>query len=220
MQQRTSRISLSKQPRTAKNDIRIAIQRSGRLSQPSLSFLGSLGFEFTEQGLPLIKECLNYGLSMVLVRDDDIPRLVENGSVDFGIVGQNVLLEKGTSVGVIKQLGFGQCRLDIASPDTSKIRKPEDLENARIATAYPRLLRRYLAEKNITASIVEITGSAEIAPALGFADAIGDIVQTGKTLRAHGLSPIATVCTSEAVLIEGPRRKKDTQWFVDMVKSV
>ncbi len=200
--------------------IKIAIQKSGRLNQPSVSFLDSLGLQFGVESTSLIQMSTNFDLSVVLVRDDDIPVLVSRGIVDFGIVGQNILLEENTEAKTLMPLGFGKCTLTIAAPKTSSIKNSKDLEGLRIATAYPRLLRKYLKKNNINATIIEIAGSAEIAPELNFADAICDLVQTGKTLKDHDLFPIATVMDSQAVLIESPFQKEKKKEFLELIKNI
>lgn len=181
--------------------LKIALQRCGRLNEPSCKFLASLGLVFKPNGSSLVQQCSNFDLDILYLRDDDIPEFVSRGVADFGIVGQNVLLEQEKNVEIKQQLNFGRCRMAIAAPKNSSIKVIKDLRGKRIATTYPRLLKQYLKTKDIVATIVSISGSAEIAPELNLADAICDIVQTGKTLRAHNLREVETILDSQAMLI-------------------
>lgn len=199
--------------------LRIAIQKSGRLNPASMLFLDSLGLTFAPNGSSLTQKCTNFDLSLLLVRDDDIPEFVSRGVADFGIVGKNVLKEGEADVESIMPLSFGICRLAIAVPADSSIKKLEDLEGERIATTYPRLLRKYLKENGINAAIIPITGSAEIAPELNLADAICDIAQTGTTLKAHNLVPIATILESQAVLVASPFEKENKKEFLKLIEK-
>ena len=135
------------------------------------------------------------------MRDDDIPLYVNRGIADFAIIGENIKIESGFDVEVIREFDFAKCSLVIAVPKNSSIIKPSDLEGERIATSYPQLLKAYLANNNISATIISIAGSVEISPELNLADAICDITQTGETLKAHGLKPIVTILESKALLI-------------------
>jgi len=185
-----------------KNDrLKIAIQKKGRLSEASLAFLNSLGLKFTPNGHYLIQKCENKDIDLILLRDDDIPEYVSQGVADFAIIGQNVLLEKQFNASVIRELDFAKCRVDIAVPEDSPIKTPQDLEGERIATTYPELLKTYLTKNNINSAIIPIQGSVEITPELNLADAICDVVQTGNTLKAHNLKPLVTILESKALLI-------------------
>lgn len=203
-------------------NIRIAIQGKGRLSEPSIDFLSSLGLNFNPNGRNCLVTCANSNLDILFLRDDDIPEYVERGVSDFGIVGENVLLEKRARVNVLRKLGFGQCSLVIAAPKNSRIKRLGDLEEKRIATSYPDLLKQFLQNQRIEAEIIKIKGSAEIAPRLDLADAICDLTQTGITLEENGLMPIATVLESQAVLIQTPypMKEKTRQYEVLFTKSV
>ena len=184
--------------------IRVAVQRKGRLSSGSLELLRSIGLNFDYYEGRLFAPCRNFPIEILFVRDDDIPEYVQDGVADVGIVGRNVVAEKEASVEQLETLDFGKCRLDIASRQGGPIQSIADLDGCRIATSYPVILRRFLESRKLTANIVEISGSVEIAPTLNVADAICDLVSTGSTLRINGLSPIATVLNSEAVLIANP----------------
>ena len=196
---------------------RIAIQKSGRLYQASMDFLTARGLSFPANGKSLILPCENSDIDLLLLRDDDIPEYVRAGVADFGIVGQNVLAEKGIDLAVVEKLDFGRCKLVIAVPEESKIRKPEDLAGKRIATSYPKLLTTFLQKSGVEAIIVPISGSTEITPELDLADAICDIVQTGSTLKAHDLVPICVIMESQAVLVESPQSKQAKKRFLSQI---
>ncbi|MEK7480350.1 MAG: ATP phosphoribosyltransferase [Patescibacteria group bacterium] len=187
---------------------RIAIQKKGRLYQASMDFLLSRGLTFAQNGRSLIVSSENADIDLIYLRDDDIPEYVSRGVADFGIVGENVLAEKGAGLSVVAKLGFGECSLMIAVPQGSRIQEPADLEGKRIATTYPKLLSEYLRKTGVEAHIVPISGSAEITPELDLADAVCDIVQTGDTLKAHGLVPVFTVMKSQAVLVQSPEASR------------
>jgi ATP phosphoribosyltransferase len=189
--------------------IKIAVQKNGRLTQPSWEFLSSLGVKFEANGRNLITPCDNCPVDILHLRDDDIPEYVSRSVVDFGIVGENVLYEKNSHVNVLKRLGFCPCSLVIAVPESSQISVLEDLEGERIATSHPRLLTKFLREKEINAAIITIRGAVEVTPRLNLADAICDITQTGRTLRENNLIPLAAVLESQAVLVECPFPKPD-----------
>lgn len=196
---------------------RIAIQKSGRLHKASIDFLSARGLIFPSNERALILPCENFDIDLLYLRDDDIPEYVRSGVADFGIVGENVLAEKGIELPIIKKLDFGRCKLVIAAPSDSRIKTPEDLGGKRIATSYPKLLSEYLARQGVGVSIVPISGSTEIAPELDLSDAICDLVQTGATLKAHGLVPLFTVMESQAVLIESPQKKVAKDRFLSLI---
>ncbi len=198
--------------------LRIAVQKAGRLNQPSMDFLSSCGLSFTRNGSSLILPCVNFDFDVLYLRDDDIPEYVRRGAADFGIVGQNVLAETDAKVVSLTQLGFAQCRLMIAVPAVSGIAKAKDLEGGRIATSYPNILSRFLVREGITAAIITISGSSEVAPELNLADAICDIVQSGETLKAHKLVPLCTIMESQAVLIESPNKNSKKKEFLNICK--
>lgn len=185
-------------------NVRIAVQGKGRMADKSLEFLYSLGVKFTANGRNCIAKCDNYDLDVLFLRDDDIPKYVERGVADFGIVGENVVLEQNSRVKILKKLNFCFCSLVIAVLKNSRIMQIDDLEGRRIATSYPDLLKAFLEEKRIEADVFTLDGSVEIVPSLDLADAICDLTQTGKTLRDNGLKPIATILDSQAVLIQSP----------------
>ena len=189
--------------------LRIAIQKSGRLSDPARDLLARAGLSFRESRDRLFCYGESLPIDLLLVRDDDIPGLIAEGVCDLGVVGRNVLQEQmldraanGEVVAYreLRALGFGSCRLAIAAPQGGDCNAAADLAGRRIATSYPRLLERWLQGRNIAAEIVVLSGSVEIAPRLGKADAICDLVSSGATLAANHLGEIETVLETQAVL--------------------
>lgn len=191
-------------------DMRIAIQSKGRLKKSSLKYLDSKGFKINAAKKSLMSSCKKYETDIIYLRDDDIPQYVASGIADFGIIGENVYYESPSGAKIIKKLGFGKCSLIIAIPKEARIKNIGELSNKKIATSYPNLLKSYLNKANVKAEIIVVKGSTEIAPSLGLADAICDLVQTGKTLQTNGLKKFVKIMNSEAVLIESPCLKKIT----------
>ena len=185
-------------------NIRIAIQSRGRLAEPSQEYLKTLGITFSPIGRNCMATCSSKNIDVLFLRDDDIPEYVERGVADFGIVGENVLLEKRVRVNLVKRLGFGRCSIVISVPVKSDINLVTQLKDMRIATSYPDILRQFLQIQNVTAEIIEIKGSAEIAPSLNLADAICDLTQSGRTLKENNLRTLCTIFESQAVLIQTP----------------
>jgi len=189
--------------------IRIAVQKKGRLQAPSMNFLKTLGLKFKLNGNKLIIPCSNADIEVLFVRNSDIPQYVKYGVADYGIVGRNVLIERKSKLEIIKKLGFGKCQLIIAAPKKSTIKTVDDLSEERIATSYKNTLKKFLREKRINASVIEINGSVEICPSLNLSDAICDITQTGSTLKENSLEIIEKIMDSEAVLIKSPFSKEN-----------
>lgn len=181
--------------------IRIAIQKSGRLSEGSVALLQSMGLSFETYQNRLFAPCRNLPIDILFIRDDDIPEYVRDGTADLGIVGSNVLEEQGAQVRRLLPLDFGFCALSIAVPEQREWKSADELQSKRIATSYPYTLRRFLTERGIQAEVVTLKGCVEIAPALRIADAICDLVSSGSTLRTNRLKVIETVSKSQAVLI-------------------
>ena len=182
--------------------IRIAIQKSGRLSDDSIKLFKSCGIQFDTGSSGKLKSvATNFAAEFLFLRDDDIPGYVADGVADVGIVGQNVLVESGRAVQVVHQLGFSKCRLSLAIPRGEAFAGVESLNGRSIATSYPRILGGFLAERGIVADIHEISGSVEIAPSIGLADAVCDIVSSGSTLLSNGLKEVQEIFRSEAILI-------------------
>ncbi|MFN6971481.1 MAG: ATP phosphoribosyltransferase [Rheinheimera sp.] len=191
--------------------LRIAIQKSGRLSQDSQALLTSCGLKINLREQRLIAHVENMPIDLLRVRDDDIPGLVMDGVCDLGIIGENVLEEMSLQrqldnetydYTVLARLDFGGCRLSIAVPQEENYSGVKDLEGKTIATTYPRLLNRYLKQNGVNARIVNLKGSVEVAPRAGLADAICDLVSTGATLEANGLKEVEVIYRSKAVLIQ------------------
>jgi len=180
--------------------LKIAIQKSGRLYEDSIKLLKECGIELNNGNKQLKAAAFNFPIEVYFLRDDDIPQYVYDGVADIGIVGENVLLEKNKDIDIAYRLGFGRCRLSIAVPKTDQYTSLEDLRGLKIATTYSTILQQYLDDKNIVAEIHEISGSVEIAPSIGLADAICDLVSSGSTLFTNGLKEVEVILQSEAVL--------------------
>lgn len=191
------------------NKLRIAIQKSGRLYEDSVKLLKDCGID-VKNGINKLKtESENFPLEIYFLRDDDIPQYVEDEVADIGIVGENVVLEKNKKITIVEPLGFGKCRLCVAVARKDDYPGPSYLHGRRIATSYPVLVDRFLKEKGIQAEIHEISGSVEIAPGIGLADAIVDLVSSGSTLFMNGLKEVETILRSQAVLIRNPALSAD-----------
>ncbi|TMI61586.1 MAG: ATP phosphoribosyltransferase [Bacteroidetes bacterium] len=181
--------------------LKIAVQKKGRLYEGSMALLKECGIDVSNGNNQLRVQAANFPLEVFFLRDDDIPEYVQDAVADIGFVGENVVAEKNKQVNTIAKLGFGKCRLSIAIPKAGQIKSLSDLVGKKIATSYPLILSSYLDEKKIKATIQEISGSVEIAPRIGLADAICDLVSSGSTLFSNELAELETVLKSEAVLI-------------------
>ena len=181
--------------------IRIAVQKSGRLSEESLKLFKECGIKFESGGSKLKTVSSNFPIEFLFLRDDDIPGYVEDGVADLGVIGENVLMEHKRQVDIVKDLGFSKCRLSLAIPRNEVYTGLEYFQGKNIATSYPNLTNAFLDKKGIQVTTHEISGSVEIAPSIGLAEAICDIVSTGGTLLSNGLKEVATVFNSQAVLI-------------------
>lgn len=181
--------------------LRIAIQAKGRLNEESIELLAEAGVSAEESKRKLLTRCNDFPMEVLYLRDDDIPQAVSMGVADIGIVGLNEVEEKGFDVEIAHKLGFGKCRLSLAVPKTEEYVDVNYFNGKRIATSYPVILSRFFKEKGIAAKIHEIAGSVEIAPSVGMADAIFDIVSSGSTLVTNGLKEVEKVLFSEAVMI-------------------
>jgi len=196
-------------------NLKIAVQKKGRLYDGSISLLKECGIDVSNGNNQLRVQAANFPLEVFFLRDDDIPEYVQDAVVDIGFVGENVIVEKNKKVSSIEKLGFGKCRLSIAIPKSGTIRSLTDLKNKKIATSYPFILSNFLKEKNITATIQEISGSVEIAPRIGLADAICDLVSSGSTLFSNELTELETVLRSEAILISNKNLSEEKQNVLD-----
>jgi ATP phosphoribosyltransferase len=183
------------------NNIRIAVQKSGRLSDDSLKLFKECGIKFESGGSKLRSISSNFPIEFLFLRDDDIPGYVEDGVADLGVVGLNVLMEHTRKVDIVKELGFSKCRLSLAIPRGEAYTDLKQFEGKSIATSYPNLTNQFLLKNGVKAEMHEISGSVEIAPSIGLAEGICDIVSTGGTLLSNGLKEVATVFESQAVMI-------------------
>ncbi len=188
--------------------LKLAVQKSGRLHEDSMKLLRECGISVQHGSNKLKVEAGNFPLEIYFLRDDDIPQYVADGVADIGIVGENVLMEKGSKVKIIEKTGFGKCRLSIAVPKESTIKTPQNLNGKRIATSYENILRAYIKKNKIKAEIHAISGSVEIAPGIGLSHAICDLVSSGSTLFSNGLKECITIMQSEAVIIACPKLTK------------
>lgn len=184
--------------------LKIAVQKSGRLSEKSLEIIRSCGIKISNGDRKLITSATNFPIELLFLRDDDIPQYVEQGVADVGILGENVVLETGKNVVIKEKLGFASCRMSLAIPRDETFNGPEWFNGKRIATSYPVILSDYLFRNGITAETEVTSGSVEVTPGIGLADAIFDIVSTGSTLLMNGLKEVEVVSRSEAVLISSP----------------
>ncbi len=192
-------------------NIRIAVQKSGRLSEESLKLFKACGIKFESGGSKLKTVSSNFPIEFLFLRDDDIPGYVEDGVADLGVIGGNVLMEHIRQVDVVKELGFSKCRLSLAIPRNEDYSGIEYFQGKNIATSYPNLTNAFLANQGIQVTTHEISGSVEIAPSIGLAEAICDIVSTGGTLLSNGLKEVATVFQSQAVLIANQQLSVEKQ---------
>jgi len=199
--------------------IRIAIQAKGRLSEESITLLMEAGLSIEEGKRKLLAKCGEFPMEVLFLRDDDIPGAVAMGVADIGIVGLNEVEEKGANTKIMHKLGFSKCRISLAIPKSSEYSGLEYFNGKRVATSYPAILKKYFKSKGISAQIHTITGSVEVAPSVGMADAIFDIVSTGGTLITNGLKEVEKVFFSEAVLIANPSLDKEKRATVTQLIS-
>jgi len=199
--------------------LKIAIQKSGRLNEKSVELLKNCGLNFDNYKSSLISPVSNFPLEILFLRDDDIPEYVQDGIADIGLVGENVIAETGVKVSYLQRLGFGKCTLKIAVPNQSSFKTVADLDGKSIATSYPVILQNFLEKEGVNSDIKMISGSVEISPGLGLADAIFDIVSTGGTLRSNGLKPFADVMSSEAILI-GRKGEENNPLILELLQRI
>lgn len=186
------------------NKLRIAIQKSGRLNEDSLKLLKDCGISIDNGRDQLKATARNFPLEVLYLRNGDIPQYLRDGVVDIAIIGENLLVEKGKDIETVLKLGFSRCRVSLAVPKSYKYQSIKDLEGKRIATSYPNTVQSFLNENNINAELHIINGSVEIAPNIGLADAIVDIVSSGSTLFKNNLKEVQEILKSEAVLALSP----------------
>lgn len=197
--------------------LRIALQSKGRLNEQSLELLESIGIKMDDPKRKFLTKAKNFDIEGLLVRDDDIPQIVSSGTAALGIVGLNEVAEKEAEVDIVCKLGFGGCRISLAIPKSENYESLSWFEGKRIATSYPVILAKFLKENGIKAKIEVITGSVEIAPAAGIADAIFDIVSSGSTLVSNGLKEVERVFESEAVLIANKEMSEEDKEVLDEI---
>ncbi len=195
--------------------LRLAIQKKGRLSDDSLKLIKECGINFSKGGGTLKATAYNFPIEFLFLRDDDIPGYVEDGVADIGIVGQNVEQEHVTDTNSLLELGFSKCRLSIGVPREMDYQGIQDLDGKDIATSYPNLLGKFLKEKGVSAKIHEISGSVEIAPGIGLADGVCDIVSSGSTLISNGLKEVEKIFFSQAVLIGSKNLSAEKQEILE-----
>jgi ATP phosphoribosyltransferase len=195
--------------------LKIAIQKSGRLYEDSIKLLKECGIQLNNGNKQLKTVAENFPLEVYFLRDDDIPQYVFDGVADIGIVGENVLLEKAKDIDLVYRLGFGKCKLSIAVPKSMQYNSIDDLKGLKIATTYSTILQKYLNEKNSDAEIHEISGSVEIAPGIGLADAICDLVSSGSTLFTNGLKEVEVILKSEAVLTANKNLSEENKTILE-----
>jgi len=198
--------------------LKIAVQKSGRLNEDSLKILKAIGISIDNGKDQLKASARNFPLEVFYLRNGDIPQYLRDGVVDAAIIGENVLIEKGGDLNIIERLGFSKCRVSIAVPKSSEATSLKDLEGKRIATSYPNTVNQFLKKAGITAQLHIINGSVEIAPNIGLADAVCDIVSSGSTLFKNGLKEIDKLLTSEAVLATSPRISDENQAIIDKIQ--
>ncbi len=195
--------------------LRIALQKKGRLNEDSMKLLKEAGIKFNIGSGKLVASSPNFPIEVLFLRDDDIPQTVADDVADIGIVGENEIREKGFELNVVKRLGFSKCRISLAIPKAEEYSGLSYFEDKKVATSYPVILGKYFKEQNINADIHEIAGSVEIAPGIGLADGIFDIVSSGSTLVANRLKEVEVVMQSEAILVSGTNLSAEKMQLLD-----
>ena len=198
--------------------IRIAIQKSGRLNTESLALLKSCGIAIDNGKDQLKASARNFPVEVFFLRNGDIPQYLRDGVVDLAILGSNTLVEKGTDLKIIEQLGFSKCRVSIALPKGITYNGVKDLAGKKIATSYPNTVKQFLKEQQIEADLHIINGSVEIAPNIGLADAICDIVSSGSTLFKNNLTEVVKILDSEAVLVQGTKLTEEQERLIETIR--
>ncbi|MFV0507145.1 MAG: ATP phosphoribosyltransferase [Bacteroidales bacterium] len=200
------------------NRLRIAVQAKGRLNDKSMKLLEDAGIKVDVGSRKLLAEASGFPLEVLFLRDDDIPLSVQDGVADIGVVGENELSEKGAKVEVVRELGFGKCRLSLAIPRSENYMGLEWFNGKVVATSYPKILSRYFADKGVKASIHEISGSVEVAPSIGMSDAIFDIVSSGSTLVKNRLKEVEVTMRSQAVLLANSNMSEEKRQILDKLQ--
>jgi ATP phosphoribosyltransferase len=197
--------------------LRLAIPNKGRLVEPTLSLLHASGLVFEEHDRSLVSHVANQPLDILFVRTGDVVEFVADGVADAGITGEDILAEAGRDLPIIARLGYGRCRLAVAVPSDAPVRAIEDLAGQRVATSHPSITRAFFKERNLPVEVVPLSGAVEVAPRLGLADAIVDLVSTGSTLQMNGLRAIGDVLASEAVLVADPTAQEQRPAELDSI---
>ncbi len=198
--------------------IRIAIQKSGRLNEESLQILKDCGISIDNGKDQLKASSRNFPMEVFYLRNGDIPQYLRDGVVDIAIIGENVLIEKGEDISIAEKLGFSKCKVSLAVPKSVKYNSVKDFEGKRIATSYPNTVLNYLKDKGVSADLHIINGSVEIAPNIGLADAICDIVSSGSTLFKNNLKEVEVMLTSEAVLAVSPKISNERRELLEKLQ--
>ena len=198
--------------------LRIAVQKSGRLNEDSMRILKDIGISIDNGKDQLKASAKGFPVEVFYLRNGDIPQYLKDGVVDAAIIGENVLIEKGEGINIVEKLGFSTCRVCIAVPKSAKYKSIQDLEGMRIATSYPNTVQMYLDKNNVNANLHIINGSVEIAPNIGLADAICDIVSSGSTLFKNNLKEVDTILKSEAVLAVSPKLDAERQAILETIQ--
>lgn len=198
--------------------LKIAIQKSGRLNQDSLKLLKDCGISIDNGKDQLKASARNFPVEVLYLRNGDIPQYLRDGVVDVAILGENTLVEKGEDLEIVERLGFSKCRVSLAIPKDVEYNGIQDFAGKRIATSYPNTVNKYLKEQGITADLHIINGSVEIAPNIGLADAICDIVSSGSTLFKNGLKEVVKMSVSEAVLTKGPELSEEKLAILETIQ--
>jgi ATP phosphoribosyltransferase len=198
--------------------LRIAVQKSGRLNEDSMRILKDIGISIDNGKDQLKAAARNFPVEVFYLRNGDIPQYLKDGVVDAAIIGENVLIEKGADIKFIERLGFSKCKVSIAVPKESEANSLKDLDGKRIATSYPKTVQKFLKEQNIDAQLHTISGSVEIAPNIGLADGICDIVSSGSTLFKNGLKEIEVLLKSEAVLAVSPKISEERRTILKKIQ--
>ncbi|MBI5216675.1 MAG: ATP phosphoribosyltransferase [Ignavibacteriae bacterium] len=197
------------------NKIKIAIQKSGRLSEKSLELLKNCGIKLSNGDRKLKTEAQNFPIEVLFLRDNDIPQYIEQGVADIGILGENEVWETDKNINILEKLGFAVCKLSLAIPKEENYTGLSYFNNKKVATSYPKIISKFFEEHNIAVEIEEIGGSVEIAPSIGLADGIFDIVSSGSTLLMNGLKEVEIVLKSEAVLISNKNLNEEKKLILD-----
>lgn len=198
--------------------LKIAVQKSGRLHDDSMKILNDVGISIDNGKDQLKASAKNFPIEVFYLRNGDIPQYLRDGVVDAAIIGENILIEKGSEIAIVEKLGFSTCKVSVAVPKSSKYKSVQDLQGKRIATSYPNTVNQFLEQNNITANLHIINGSVEIAPNIGLADAIVDIVSSGSTLFKNNLKEVEVLLKSEAVLAVSPLISTENQIILDKLK--